>query len=141
MIDQPPADKPVRDVAAAVIRRADGRLLLVQRGATAPTFPLHWGPVTGLVEDGETPAEAARRELREEVGGEGQLEAVGEPFLVDVGSFVARVFPFLCTLTDPEAVHLDWENQAFAWLTVSEALARPTLPAFDEDLRRLGLID
>ena len=46
----------------AVVRRAD-ELLLVQRSDT-----LAWTPVTGIVDPGEEPAVAARREALEETG-------------------------------------------------------------------------
>ena len=47
---------------SAVVRRAD-ELLLVQRSDT-----LAWTPVTGIVDPGEEPAVAARREALEETG-------------------------------------------------------------------------
>ena len=44
---------------------ADGRVLLLRRSAERGGF---WQPVTGRIERGESPAEAARRELAEETG-------------------------------------------------------------------------
>lgn len=63
-----------------LIHSADHQVLLLER-ADAPGF---WQSVTGSLEPGETPAQAAVRELREETG----LEA-GEGVLRDWG-FVAR---------------------------------------------------
>ena len=133
-------DKPIRDVAAAIMQDDEGRVLLLQRGPTAPTFPDRWGPVTGLVEAGETPAAAALREIAEELGVSGHLLRGGDPFLVDVDAFVVRVHPFLCRLEGDAAITLDDENTRFAWLTIEDALALPTIPALDEDLRQLGLL-
>ena len=62
-------------VVAAVILR-DGRVLLAQRGRETH-LPLHWEFPGGKVEEGESPAEALRRELSEELGVE---TAVEEPF-------------------------------------------------------------
>lgn len=50
------------------LRGADGRYLLSQRAASRPTFPLLWECVGGAVLAGETGAQAALRETREELG-------------------------------------------------------------------------
>ena len=57
-------DHPLPAALAAVVR--DGRLALVQRDKEAP--PRRWGLPGGLIEPGESPAQAAVRELREETG-------------------------------------------------------------------------
>lgn len=61
--------------AVCVIERADGRILLVRLA-----YRRRWGMPGGLLKRGETPAEAARREVREEVGFE--VELVGDPAVV-----------------------------------------------------------
>ncbi|WP_305094362.1 (deoxy)nucleoside triphosphate pyrophosphohydrolase [Prescottella sp. R16] len=65
-------------VAAAVIR--DGRLLLAQR-TRPPELAGLWELPGGKVEQGESPADAVRRELREELGVE---VAPGERIGADV---------------------------------------------------------
>lgn len=55
---------PLPAVLAAIVR--DGRLALVQRDKEAP--PRRWGLPGGLIELGESPAQAAMRELAEETG-------------------------------------------------------------------------
>jgi len=134
------AEKPARDVAAAVIQHADGRVMLVQRGPTAPTFPGCWGVITGFVEPGETPAAAALREIAEELGVSGRVLRGGEPFRVDSGPFVAQVWPLLCAIDAPEAITLQAENQRYEWVALDEVLARPTVPRLDQDFRALGLL-
>jgi 8-oxo-dGTP diphosphatase len=54
-------------VVAAVIERADRRLLIGQR-RRKDTSPLKWEFPGGKVEDGETPEAALERELMEELG-------------------------------------------------------------------------
>jgi len=56
-----------RQVVAAVIERADRRLLIGQR-RRHDSSPLKWEFPGGKVEPGETPERALERELREELG-------------------------------------------------------------------------
>lgn len=56
----------MKTVVAGILER-DGRLLICQRRAQ-DTFPLKWEFPGGKVRPGEQPAEALRRELREELG-------------------------------------------------------------------------
>jgi 8-oxo-dGTP pyrophosphatase MutT (NUDIX family) len=60
--------------ASARVRDADGRTALVQNGWTDG-----WFLPGGAVEPGETPAEAARREVRQETGLDATIE---EPLVV-----------------------------------------------------------
>lgn len=57
-----------RHLAAVMLVDADGRLLLQHRDAAAPVSPSQWTMPGGGVEPGESPEEAAHRELLEETG-------------------------------------------------------------------------
>ena len=61
--------------AICLIERADGALLLVRQ-----SYRNRWGVPGGLLKRGERPEDAARREVREEVGLD--IELVGEPAVV-----------------------------------------------------------
>ncbi len=62
-----------RAFSVAIFARHAGEVLLIQHGRLGT-----WLPVGGEIEPGETPLEAARRELLEETGLEGSFERVGE---------------------------------------------------------------
>lgn len=66
-----PAPRPTVSV---VVTRADGRVLLLERTTERGGF---WQPVTGRVEAGESPQQAAQRELREETGLVAEVSSLG----------------------------------------------------------------
>jgi ADP-ribose pyrophosphatase YjhB (NUDIX family) len=95
-----------------VIERADGAVLLVRL-----TYRNSWGLPGGLLKRGETPAEAAHREVAEE--STLRVELVGDPaVVVDAEAqrvdivFAARpapgVDPDSATPSSPEIVELGW---------------------------------
>jgi 8-oxo-dGTP pyrophosphatase MutT (NUDIX family) len=61
--------------AAVIVERPDGKILLVRH-----SYRRRWGTPGGLLNRGETPDVAARREVEEEVGLD--VELVGEPVVV-----------------------------------------------------------
>jgi 8-oxo-dGTP pyrophosphatase MutT (NUDIX family) len=88
-----------------------------------------WTPPSGARQPGETPEEAAARELLEETG----LEL---PF-VPVAPVTEVVALFCAEAPAGSEVRLDPEHDAFAWLTLDEAAPR-CLPAIvGESLRRV----
>jgi ADP-ribose pyrophosphatase YjhB (NUDIX family) len=78
---------PLPAVLAAVVE--DGKLALVQRAKEEE--PRRWGLPGGLIELGETPAQAAVRELAEETGLEAQAGPVIDQFDVVVRDDCGRV--------------------------------------------------
>jgi len=56
-----------RKAAGVIFRDKEGRILLQHRTEDAPTYPNHWGFFGGHIDKGETPEEAARREIKEEL--------------------------------------------------------------------------
>ncbi|MDH5513121.1 MAG: NUDIX domain-containing protein, partial [Gammaproteobacteria bacterium] len=60
-------DRQVLDVAVAILRREDGRVLLAQRPAGKP-WEGYWEFPGGKIERGENARRALARELHEELG-------------------------------------------------------------------------
>lgn len=111
----------------AVVRR-DDELLLTRRVDNG-----QWAPVTGIVDPGEEPGVAARREALEEAGVEisvGRLASVGvSPQIThangDLGVYLDLTFA--CTWLSGEARVADDENTDVRWWPI-EAL--PDMAAF-----------
>ena len=110
--------------AGGVLRDGD-KVLLVQttnlKGEPVWTFP------KGLVEEGETPAQAALREVREETGYEAEIVKPLEPsvywFYRDGQRVKKRVDWFLMRPLR-KAAGPDWEILQVEWVPVSEAFRR-----------------
>lgn len=129
-----------KHVAAAVIRRADGRVLLLQRSATHSSNAGKWCFVTGYVEQGETPRQAAIREMGEELRLSG--EPVREGALVTVATDwgdTLIVHPFLFDF-DAVDVVLEAEHQGYEWIAPAEVVDYDIVQQLDEDLVALGLL-
>jgi dATP pyrophosphohydrolase len=126
-------------------RLTDGALeiLLLHRAAGDDVLPGLWQGVSGLIEEGESIADAALRELREETGfDEAMLEVfyhldyaaqfLWEPAdaLMTSAYFAVRVQPGI----DPR---LSEEHDDFRWLPINDAIAIAVWPGYREGLTRI----
>jgi lipoyl(octanoyl) transferase len=110
---------------------AEGQVLLLRRAADRGGF---WQPVTGRLEPGETPADAARRELREETGADVAVEPLGYRHAFALDPSLNRVRPgalvvveetaFAARLPAGFAPVLSDEHAESAWVSAAEAEAR-----------------
>ena len=123
-------------VAVAILRRADGRVLLAQRLAGTP-YPGYWEFPGGKLEPGESAQQALARELEEELGIE---VAHAAPWLVrryayphaEVELNFFRVFEWR---GEPHGR----DGQAIAWQAPGAFDVSPLLPANAAILRALEL--
>lgn len=130
----------VRRIAAAILQRSDGKVLLLKRALTHTSNPGKWCFVTGYVEDDETPQEAAVRELEEELGLKAIPVRVGHIVVVhtDWGGTL-HVYPFLFHVDNVE-VHLEREHVDYRWIEPHEIYGYDFVQQLDEDLKALGLL-
>ena len=120
-------------VVAAVLEK-DGRYLITQRRATA-VLALMWEFPGGRVEDGETDAQALKREVRHRLGAE-----------IDVGkliSFVSHPYEHYSVDLHLYECKLKGEDlqakgvNAFRWVTSSEFDQYPFTPADEASMTKL----
>lgn len=128
-----------RRVAAAVLMRPDGRILLLKRSLLHRTNPGQWCFVTGYVEEDEQPADAAVREVQEELGLDLQVEREGEIVEVETRRGTLHVYPFLMPV-DIDQVTLDWEHTAYEWIRPEDLRNYHHVPKLGEDLVALNLL-
>ena len=120
-------------VVAAVLEK-DGRYLITQRRATA-VLALMWEFPGGRVEDGETDANALKREVRHRLGADievGKLISfVSHPY----EHYVVDLFLYECTLVGST---LEARNvHAFKWVTSAEFDQYPFTPADEASMNKL----
>ena len=121
--------KTIEVVAAIIVR--GGKVFATQRGYGE--WKGWWEFPGGKMEDGESPVEALKREIREELDAEIEVGELLETVEWDYPTFHLTMHCFICTLKS-ESLHLN-EHEAAEWLTRETLHSVKWLPA-DE-----GIID
>ena len=112
------------EVVAAIIRKGD-KIFATQRGYG--DFKDWWEFPGGKMEAGETPEEALKREIREELSTEISVDVFLCTVEYDYPAFHLTMHCYLCSLLT-EALHLN-EHEAAKWLTKDELESVKWLPA------------
>lgn len=120
------------EVVAAVIKSGD-KILATQRGYGE--FKDGWEFPGGKMEEGETPEEALRREIREELDVEISVDAFIHTVEYDYPAFHLTMHCYLCTLRDDHFTLL--EHEAAKWLTKENLDTVDWLPADVEVVEKL----
>lgn len=109
-----------RGAGAIIVARDTGRLLLPLRSLRVEQ-PGTWGTWGGAVDPGETPEEAARREVEEEVGYLGAF-TITPLYVFRRGTFAYH--NFLVIVPHGFEPELNWETDEYAWVSI-DALPEP----------------
>ena len=123
------------EVVAAIIHDSHGRIFATQRGYG--DYKDWWEFPGGKMEDGETPEEALRREIREELDTHIVLERFVDTVEWDYPQFHLTMHCYLCRV---ESGHLELkEHEAAKWLNKDEFESVNWLPADRELLKKLKI--
>ena len=120
------------EVVAAIIRK-DGKIFATQRGYGE--WKDWWEFPGGKMEPGETPEEALKREIREELSTEICVDELLSTVDYDYPKFHLTMHCYLCSLVT-EALHLN-EHEAARWLAKDQLDSVKWLPADWEVIEEL----
>ena len=119
------------EVVAAVIRR-DGKVFATQRGYGP--WKDWWEFPGGKMEAGETPQEALRREIREELDAQVEVGDLIKTVEYDYPEFHLTLHCFWCSLNSSLTL---LEHESAAWLDASAIESVKWLPADRELVKHL----
>ena len=120
------------EVVAAIIRKED-KIFATQRGYGE--WKDWWEFPGGKIEAGETPEEALKREIQEELSTEICVDKFLCTVEYDYPAFHLTMHCYLCSLLT-EALHLN-EHEAAKWLTMEELNSVKWLPADMEVVEKM----
>jgi len=121
------AHRPRKLVVAALVRDANGRVLLTRRRADQP-MPLKWELPGGKLEPGESPAQALVRELDEELGVRAEVGRIDDVLYHRYPEFDLLMLVFQCELA-PGAVPRPIEVAELAFVEPARLGDYDILPA------------
>ena len=124
------------EVVAAIIRK-EGKIFATQRGYGE--WKDWWEFPGGKMEPGETPEEALKREIREELSTEIRVDELLCTVEYDYPKFHLTLHCYLCLLVT-EALHLN-EHEAARWLANDELDSVKWLPADREVIEKIKMRD
>jgi 8-oxo-dGTP diphosphatase len=122
----------------------NGRILILRRSQRVGTYRGKWAGVSGFIEQGVSPLEQARSEMKEEAGlGADDVELVqeGQPLDVIDVELGRRwiVHPFRFKVLEPENIRIDWEHTEAKWIAPEDMGRHETVPNLCETWQRVAL--
>lgn len=122
------------EVVAAVIFDTQGRIFATQRGYGE--WKDWWEFPGGKIEPGETPQQALKREIREELDADIEVGELLRTIDYDYPAFHLTMHCFKCRLSNNHLTLL--EHEAAKWLTPSALRSVRWLPADEEIIQDLS---
>lgn len=112
----------------AVIRRNDGRILILKRRDNEAVYPGCYTFPGGKMEDNDTIFDTLKKEVKEECGlelGPGFI-LIKEKAIKRADEQTSKALSFLCTVKNPEAVVIDQKDFTdYTWATLEELRKLP----------------
>jgi 8-oxo-dGTP diphosphatase len=134
---------PRQPGAKAIILYQGKMLLILRDDIPSIIFPNTWSPPGGGIEEGETPEQAMKRELLEEISIIPQSIHLLSTMVYEDSSIVYRFFAYL-SAEEYTKIALGEEGQRMDWFTYEEALNINLSPNFriflekeEESLRKI----
>jgi 8-oxo-dGTP diphosphatase len=122
-------------VVGAVIVE-NGKILCAQRGPTK-SLPLKWEFPGGKIEEGESPQEALRREVNEEMGCEIEIGEQVEHTVYEYDFGMVHLTTYYCKLLKGKPVLT--EHVSIKWLSPNELKSLDWAPADIPAIEKLSL--
>ena len=125
--------KHIEVVAAIIVR--DGRIFATQRGYG--DWKDWWEFPGGKVEPGESPEDALKREIREELATEIEVDELLTTVEYDYPKFHLTMHCYLCTIISGDLSLLEHEDAR--WLAIDELDSVKWLPADKDVIEKLSV--
>lgn len=120
-----------RKVVTNIVRRKD-KILLLQRSKEVGSYRGLWAGVSGFIEPDELPADAARRELAEEIGlQKAQMTKALAPQSFRDLDVIWTVHAFLVDVGRAK-IELDWEHDHFEWARPEDLSGYHSVPGLQK---------
>lgn len=103
--------------AGAIIMAQDTRRILLPKRSQYVQEPDTWGVWGGAIDDGESPREAAKREIHEESGYTGKLVNIIPLYVFENQAF--RYYNYLILIEREFEPRLDWETSEARWVELN----------------------
>ncbi|MEM2122024.1 MAG: NUDIX domain-containing protein [Candidatus Bathyarchaeia archaeon] len=130
-------EKPLASAGGVVFRRSIAGPLFLLLGLKKRGI---WCLPKGLIEDGESELEAARREVEEETG-IGDLRLIDEIGVINYefwmhGRHYRKMVYFFLFETEREDAKVSWEHDTCRWFNFDESIKALTYPKEKEILKK-----
>ena len=116
--------------AIIIVVNEDNELLLLKRSPLSDWGASRWGFVGGSIQRGETPKEACKREVKEEIGVD--LDEIINVFNIQRGDNVEYVFA--CRCAGDENIKLNKEHTDYGWFPLEDLKHLNKVPNLDDYL-------